>query len=103
MTSLSPEDKIERGRQAQLVLDSPAYRAAIESFTQDIRSLRLALGPRDTDGAYRLVLMEQAVEKAKRLMEGYMRDAETARKELEQDELPGPVGRLNARIRRMTR
>lgn len=85
------------------MLDSPAYKEAVESFTRDIRSLRLALGPRDTDGAYRLVLMEQAVEKARRLMEGYMRDAETARKELEKDERPGPIGRLNARFQRLTR
>jgi hypothetical protein len=47
--------------------------------------------------------MEQAVEKAKRLMEMYMHDAETARKELEKDELPGPLGRLNARFQRVIR
>jgi hypothetical protein len=96
-------DKIELGRQAKLILDSPAYKQAWEKFTQDIRSLRLSLGPRDTEGAYRLVLMEQAVEKAKRHLEQYMSDAETARKELEKDEKPGPIGRLNARFQRITR
>ena len=100
---MTPEEKLERGRQARLVLDSPAYKSAVERFTQDIRSLRLALGPRDTEGAHRLVLMEQAVEKAKRHMESYMSDAETARKELEKEELPGPMGRLNARFRRFAR
>jgi hypothetical protein len=103
MTSLLPEEKLERGRQAQLVLDSPAYQSAVQSFTQDIRSLRLALGPRDVDGAYRLVLMEQAVEKAKRLMEGYMRDANAARAELEKDEGPGPVSRWANRLQRIAR
>jgi hypothetical protein len=49
------------------------------------------------------VLMEQAVERAKRLMEGYMADAESARKELEREELPGPVGRLNRRFQRLIR
>lgn len=96
-------DKIERGRQAELVLDSPAYQQAVSKITQDIRSLRLSLSPRDTEGAYRLVLMEQAVERAKRLMEGYLVDAETARKELEREELPGPIGRLNRRFQRLAR
>ena len=95
--------KVERGRQAKLVLDNAAYQEAVTKFTHDIRSLRLSLGPRDTDGAYRLVLMEQAVEKAKRVMEMYLSDADAARKELEKDEKPGPMGRLNAHFQRMTR
>lgn len=100
---MTESDRIERGRQARLVLDSPAYKQAVEKMTQDIRSLRLSLGPRDSEGAYRLVLMEQAVERAKRLMEQYMVDAENARKELEKAELPGPIGRLTGRIQRLTR
>lgn len=94
---------IERGRQAALVLDSPAYKDAVSKMLQDIRSLRIALGPRDTEGAYRLVLMEQAVERAKRLMEQYLVDAEQAKKELEKSELPGPVGRLNRRFQQIVR
>lgn len=97
------QDKLERGRQARLILDSPAYQEAVSKITQDIRSLRLQLSPRDTEGAYRLVLMEQAVERAKRLMEAYLVDAETARKELEREELPGPIGRLNRRFQRVVR
>ncbi len=85
------------------MLDNPSYQEAVQKITQDIRTLRLALGPRDTEGAYRLVLMEQAVERAKRLMEGYLVDADAARKELETTELPGPVGRLTGRIRRLAR
>lgn len=98
---MTPEDKVERGRQAQLVLDSPAYQSALSGFLRDIRSLRLALGPRDVEGAQRLVLMEQAVEKAKSHMEAYMRDAESARKELEKEERPGPIGRMTGRFRRL--
>ena len=86
-----------------MILDSPAYQSAVARLTQDIRNLRLALGPRDVDGAHRLVLMEQAVEKAKAYMESYLYDAEAARKELEKDEHPGPIGRLNARFQRLTR
>ena len=100
---MTPSERIERGRQARLVLDSPCYKEAVAKMTQDIRSLRLGLNPRDTEGAYRLVLMEQAVERAKRLMETYMVDAETARKELETAELPGPVGRMTGRIQRLVR
>lgn len=100
---MTPEEKLDRGRQAELVLDSPAYKQAVQKITQDIRSLRLSLSPRDTEGAYRLVLMEQAVERAKRLMESYLVDAETARKELEREEQPGPIGRLNRRFQRAIR
>jgi hypothetical protein len=100
---LTPEQKIERGRQAKLILDSSAYQEAVNKITQDIRSLRLSLGPRDHEGAYRLVLMEQAVEKAKRYMELYLHDADAARKELEKDEKPGPIGRLGGRLQRLAR
>jgi hypothetical protein len=47
--------------------------------------------------------MEQAVEKAKRLMEMYLQDGESAKKELDKSELPGPVGRLNRHFQRITR
>jgi hypothetical protein len=100
---VTPEDTIRRGDRAKQVIENPAYIEAVQKITQDIRSLRLALGPRDAEGAYRLVLMEQAVERAKRLMESYLSDAETARKELEKSELPGPIGRLNARFQRLAR
>jgi hypothetical protein len=100
---VTPEETIRRGEQAQRVIENPAYIEAVQKITQDIRALRLALTPRDTEGAYRLVLMEQAVERAKYLMEGYMQDAATARKELEKDELPGPIGRLTGRLQRFAR
>ncbi len=100
---MTSEERIKRGQQAKHVLDNPAYKEAVSKITQDIRSLRLALGPRDSEGAYRLVLMEQAVERAKRLMEDYLHDAESARKELEKSELPGPVGRLNRRFQQVIR
>lgn len=98
MTELSREDL---GRQARVILDSPAYQKAVQKITQDIRSLRLSLSPRDTEGAYRLVLMEQAVEKAKRLMESYLVDAESASKELEQS-VHTPIGRMVNGFRRLT-
>lgn len=100
---MTPEERMKRGREALFVLENAAYIEAVSKITQDIRSLRLQLSPKDQEGAYRLVLMEQAVERAKRLMEGYLQDAEAARKDLEKSELPGPVGRLNRHFQRMTR
>ena len=94
------EERIKRAHEARSVLENPAYIEAVEKFTRDIRSLRLALSPRDAEGPTKLVLMEQAVEKAKRLMEGYLQDGEAARKELEREVLPGPIGRLNRAFRR---
>ena len=84
-------------------MENKAYQEAVSKITQDIRSLRLSLSPKDQEGAYRLVLMEQAVERAKHLMEGYLQDAEMAKKELEREELPGPVGRLNRRFQQIFR
>lgn len=96
-------DTLERGRQARLILDSPTYQDATQRLTQDLRSLRLSLPPGDQERAYRLVLMEQAVEKAKRYLEAYLYDAEQAKKQLDKDEQPGPIGRMNARFQRLTR
>ena len=97
---MTNEERIERERLARLVLDNPTYKEAVAKFLTDIRSLRLAVSPRDTEGAVKLVLMEQAVEKAKRLMESYLQDGEAARRELEHEVLPGPIGRLNRAFRR---
>jgi hypothetical protein len=100
---MTPEQRLTRAANARSVLENTAYQEAVSKITQDIRSLRLALTPRDQEGAYRLVLMEQAVEKAKRYLEGYLEDAELARKELEKSEVPGPVGRLNHRFQKLIR
>jgi hypothetical protein len=100
---MTPEERIKRAQAARFVLENAAYQEAVSKITQDIRSLRLALGPRDNEGAYRLVLMEQAVERAKRLMEQYLQDGDAARKELEREEKPGPIGRLNRHFQRMAR
>lgn len=100
---MDPQQLIDRGVAAKAVLENRAYQDAVSKITQDIRSLRLALSPKDQEGAYRLVLMEQAVEKAKRLMEGYLHDAEAAKRDLEKSEYPGPVGRLNRKFQQMIR
>lgn len=100
---MTKEERFKRASEARFVLENPAYVEAVEKITKDIRALRLALPPRDTEGAHRLVMMEQAVEKARRLMERYLEDGELARKELDAEEHPSPIGRLNARFSRLTR
>lgn len=100
---MTQQERIDRAADAQAVLNNRAYQEAVQKFTQDIRALRLSLSPRDTEGAHRLVLMEQAVEKAKRLMEAYLQDGEAARKELDKEVLPGPVGRLNRKFQQIIR
>ena len=97
---MTNSERIKRAEQARFVLENPAYKSAVEKFTQDIRSLRLALPPRDVEGATRLVMMEQAVEKAKRLMETYLEDGDRAKRELEQAVPVTPIGRLTAGFRR---
>lgn len=100
---MTPEQRIKRASAARFVLENAAYQEAVSKITQDIRSLRLQIPPGEQEKAYRLVLMEQAVERAKRLMEMYLHDAEAAQKELEKSELPGPIGRMNRRFQMLTR
>ena len=97
---MTPEERVDRGVEARSVLENPAYQAAVQKFLGDIRAIRLAVSPRDTDAFTKLGLMEQAIEKARRVMETYLQDAEAARKELEREVIPGPVGRLNRAFRR---
>ncbi len=97
---MTPEERLTRAQAARFVLENAAYKEAVGKFLSDIRSLRLAVSPRDTEGATKLVMMEQAVEKAKRLMEVYLQDADAARKELEREVRPGPIGRLNRAFRK---
>lgn len=97
---MTPEERLERATSARFVLENAAYIEAVDKITKDIRSLRLQLPPRDVEGGQRLIHIEQAVEKAKRLMEAYMADGEAARKELEKAAEPNPVVRIGRRIRR---
>jgi hypothetical protein len=99
---MTPDERIERAAEARFVLDNEAYQEAFSKFTQDIRALRLQLSPRDAEGASRLVFMEQAVEKAKRLMESYLQDGDAARKELEAEVMPSPIGRIANRFLRVS-
>lgn len=97
---MTKEQRLQRAAEARFVLENPAYQQAVAKITQDIRALRLALSPRDTEGAHKLVLMEQAVERAKRLLEQYLEDGEAAKKQLEETVYQGPIGRLTGRFRR---
>lgn len=94
------EQRLQRAQEARFVLENAAYTEARTKLISDIRALRLALPPRDIEGGQRLIHMEQAVEKANRLMEAYMADGEAARKELEKAAEPNPVVRIGRRIRR---
>lgn len=83
-------------------MENPAYIEAVTKITQDIRALRLQIPPKDIEAMSRLVFMEQAVERAKRLMETYLQDGEAASKELEEVVRPSPIGRLTNGFRRMS-
>lgn len=68
---------------------------------QDLRSLRLTLPPTDWERGAKLIAMEQSIEKAQAYLRTYFEDAERAKKELDKNEMPGPLGRLNARFQRL--
>ena len=97
---MTPEQRRQRAEEARFVLENAAYQEAVEKFTKDIRSLRLSVSPRDTDAFTKLGLMEQSVEKARKLLEMYLQDGEAARKELQREVKPTPIGRLNRAFRR---
>ena len=91
---------LDRAASARVVLESRAYQEAFGKFMADIRTLRLQISPNDVTGATRLVFIEQAVEKAKRLMEAYLYDGEAAKRELEREVPTTPVGRLARKFRK---
>lgn len=97
---MTPEQRQERAQAARFVLENAAYQEAVEKLTQDIRTLRLQASPRDSEGLTRLVLMEQTVEKVKKLLEGYLTDGELAKRDLERVAEPNAVVRSFRRIRR---
>jgi hypothetical protein len=98
---MTPEQKERRASEARSVLENPVYNEAFAKFIQDIRALRLQISPRDTEGFTRLGWMEQTVEKAKRLLDAYIEDADAARKQLEMEiSPPTPIGRLVNQFRR---
>lgn len=97
---MTPEKRIERAQAARFVLENAAYQEAVEKLTQDIRTLRLQASPRDSEGLTRLVLMEQTVEKVKKLLEGYLTDGDMAKRDLEVVAEPSVVTRFARRIRR---
>lgn len=97
---MTPEKRIERAQAARFVLENAAYQEAVEKLTQDIRTLRLQASPRDSEGLTRLVLMEQTVEKVKKLLEGYLTDGDMAKRDLETVAEPSVVTRFARRIRR---
>ena len=97
---MTPEKRLERANSARFVLENAAYQEAVDKLTQDIRTLRLQASPRDVDGLTRLVLIEQTVEKVKKLLEGYMTDGELAKRDLEQVAEPSAVVRFGRRFKR---
>lgn len=96
------EEREKRASWARTVLDNPAYVEAVKKISDDIRSLRLQVSPKDVEGIARLVFMEQATERAKWLMEQYLIDGEAAKKELDAEVQPGPIGRIANRFRRVS-
>ena len=96
---MTPQDKISKANEAKRILESPVYKEASEHFLTQIRALRLQIKPRDTEGAFRLVLMEQTVERTKRMFEEFLFDAELAKRSLDEQENPTLAGRLMRKFR----
>lgn len=91
-------ERLERAAEARRITESRVFQDAFDRFTADIAALRLQVGPRDSDGAHRLVLMEQTVVKARRYFEEYMQDGDMAAKELAQQEGGSTMGRMARRL-----
>ncbi len=76
-------------------MESPVLVEAKEKFLSQIAYLRQEVPPRDTDGAMRLIQMEQTVLKAWQHLHNFVVDGDMAAKELERQVIP--LGRRVAR------
>jgi hypothetical protein len=82
---LSPQDRITRAEQAKQITESPVFTEAKDELLKAIRGLRLQVSPRDLDGAHKLVLMEQAVEKTHQFLTAFIQDGDIAKAQLAEE------------------
>lgn len=98
---MTEQEKINRANEARRILESPVFKDATKQFLDKIRSLRLQISPRDLEGAHRLILMEQTVEKTARVFEDFLFDGEQAAKRLEEAEDQSFAGKLQRKFRQV--
>lgn len=98
---MTEQERINRANEARRIIESPVFKEAAEHFLSNIRALRLQIGPRDPDGAHKLVLMEQTVEKTRRMFEEFMFDGELAAKQLRESQDPSLMGRIQRKFRQV--
>lgn len=96
---MNRDEKIRLADQAAQVIDNPAYKKAFSRFIEDIARLRLQIGPRDQEGAHKLILMEQTVTKAKSLMDAYIKDGDRAKEQIEEEMRPTLLTRTIRKFR----
>lgn len=95
---MSPEDKIRRADEAYKIVENPVFSEAFKQFTDHIGRLRGEISPRDAEGAMKLILMEQTVNKAKYLLESWVKEGDRAQKEMDAEVLSAAT-RMKRRFR----
>jgi hypothetical protein len=85
---MTTQERIDRGAEAQRLIQNPVYQQAKDKILQQIAYLRQDVPPRDTEGAMRLIQMEQTVIKTWMHLEAFVQDGDMAAKELEKAVTP---------------
>lgn len=98
---MNEQERVNRANEAKRILESPVFKEASGHFLANIRALRLQISPRDIEGAHKLVLMEQTVEKTRRMFQAFMFDGELAAKQLQESMDPSLAGRLQRKFRQI--
>ncbi len=82
----TPEQEIQRAREAERLINSPMFREAAQSIEKWLCEQRRAVGAADTDGHTRLILTEQLFYSFLDVFKAIMQDGELAQLEVTRKE-----------------
>lgn len=85
---MTEQERINRGAEAKRLMENKVFLEAKEKFLKSLAQLRTEIGPRDQDGAVRLIQMEQTILKTFQHLQNFVVDGEMAAKELDKDVIP---------------
>lgn len=85
---MTPQERVDRGAEAQRLIENPVYQEAKKKLLEQVASLRLQVPPRDHEGAMKLIQIEQTMLKTWLMFESFVTDARIAEKDLEKQVLP---------------
>ena len=85
---MTEQERINRGAEAKRLAENPVFNEAKEKFMRSLAQLRVEIGPRDSEGAMKIIQMEQTILKTFQHLHNFVVDGEMAKADLEKEVLP---------------